>query len=64
MLIIIIVILSTLCALFATGTISFKNSEVDNNLQDNMINNSQDNNEHREYTEEGIRLCCRINENV
>ena len=39
LLIILVIILSVLCVLFATGTISFKNSEVDNNIQDNIIDN-------------------------
>ena len=60
LLIVIIVILSALCVLFATGTISFKSNDVDNNKtnqnvtdnnnvetndDENIVNNNQDNNE-------------------
>lgn len=50
--VIIVLLVVALCVLSATGTISFKNSEADNKSQNDMINNSQDNNEHKEYAEE------------
>lgn len=43
LLIIIIIILAALCVLFATGTINFKDNEVDNNTNQNVTDNEENN---------------------
>lgn len=63
LLIVIIIILSALCILFATGTISFKSSDVDNNkdnqnVVDNTENDVDDNENASQNSEENNTINC------